>query len=371
MHVVTVSTKSDMRSFIQLPRTLYAGFPNWAPPLWHEERHAYEGRKNVMLQDNEHVLFLVKDQKKTLGRVLVYIDMHFNAFYGSKIGFFGAFESVDRQEVADLLMHEACQWLRVRKMETIRGPFHPVAESWGFLLEGFDSLPVLMAPYNPPYYHQLMERCSLAKVKDLLAYEVDIDKEYSLPPRIDRFTKLLVSRRPQFSVRKLVVNDLMTEAGHIWRISNIAIADNWGFVPVDVSVMQDMVRRLKAILDPDAVWFVEDRGVPVGYALGFPDPNPAIQAIKGRILPFGFIKLLRVARHSRRYRLFALGVLPAYHGFGLDVLLYKSLHMALSGRGILLEANYILEDNFKIRNALEKLGLRLTKKYRMYEKSLS
>lgn len=323
-----------------------------------------------MLRDNEHALLLVKDQEAVLGRVLVYIDKAFNAFYASRIGFFGAFECADQQEAADLLLDAACQWLRERGMDTIRGPFHPVAESWGFLLEGYDSLPVLMAPYNPPYYHQLMEKCGLAKVKDLLAYEVDIDEEYSLPPRIDRFTKLLVSRRPQFSVRKIDIGDLMTDAGHIWRISNISIADNWGFVPVDITVMRDMVRRLKAILDPDAVWFVEENGVPIGYALGFPDPNPTIQAIKGRLLPFGFLKLLRVAAQSRRYRLFALGVLPEYHGMGLDVLLYKSLHTALSGRGILMEANYILEDNYKIRNALEKLGLKLTKKYRMYEKPL-
>jgi GNAT superfamily N-acetyltransferase len=320
-----------------------------------------------MLRDNEHVLLLVKDQGAILGRVLVYIDKAFNTFYASKIGFFGAFECQNRQLVANLLLHAAGQWLREQGMDTIRGPFHPVAESWGFLLEGYESLPVLMAPYNPSYYHQLMVGFGLSKVKDLLAYEVDIDREYSLPPRIGRFTKLLLSRRPQFSVRKIATDDLMTDASHIWRISNIAIADNWGFVPVDVSVMIDMVRRLKAILDPDAVWFVEDNGVPVGYALGFPDPNPTIQAIKGRMFPIGFLRLLRVAKHSRRYRLFALGVLPEYHGMGLDVLLYKSLHTALNGRGILLEANYILEDNFKIRNALEKLGLHLTKKYRMYE----
>jgi GNAT superfamily N-acetyltransferase len=370
MHIVTVSSKSDRHAFVNFPRALYDGNPFWVPPLWQEEKHSYEGSRNVMLRDNEHVLLLVKDQKTILGRLLVYIDNTFNTYYTSKIGFFGAFECTDRQDAADLLLSAACQWLRDRGMDTIRGPFHPVAESWGFLLEGYDSLPVLMAPYNPPYYHKLMERRGLSKVKDLLAYEVDIDREYSLPPRIGRFTKLLVSRRPQFSVRTISIDNLMADAGHIWRISNISIADNWGYVPVDIAVMRDMVRRLRTILDPDAVWFVEDNGVPVGYALGFPDPNPTIQDIKGRLFPFGFLKLLKVAKHSRRYRLFALGVLPKYHGMGLDVLLYKSLHTALSGRGILLEANYILEDNYKIRNALEKLGLRLTKKYRMYEMPL-
>jgi ribosomal protein S18 acetylase RimI-like enzyme len=108
----------------------------------------------------------------------------------------------------------------------------------------------------------------------------------------------------------------------------------------------------------------------VGYALGFPDLNILLRRIRGRLLPFGFLTLLSGARRLRDYRLFGLAVLPAYHGMGLDVLLYVSLFEALQPRGVHLEANYILEDNARIRNALEKLELTRTKVYRVYEKRL-
>ena len=131
-----------------------------------------------------------------------------------------------------------------------------------------------------------------------------------------------------------------------------------------------MIKKLKMVLDVDAVWFVEDVGKPVGFALSFPDPNITIKKIRGRIFPFGFIKLLTEIKKVRRYRLIDLAVLPEYRNRGLDALLYIHLFNALSPKGVKMEVNYILEDNAIIRNALEKLDLKQTKTYRVYEKSL-
>ena len=131
-----------------------------------------------------------------------------------------------------------------------------------------------------------------------------------------------------------------------------------------------MFRRLKPIADPEAIWFVEDRGRPVGFILGFPDLNVILRRIGGRLLPLGFLQVLFGIRMVTDYRLFGLAVLPEYQGQGLDVLLYLQIYKALAPRIRRLEANYILEDNPRIRNALEKLGLDLVKTYRVYEKPI-
>ena len=359
-----------MKAFVNFPRTLYRNNPYWVPPMWGKERHAYDGKSNVMLKDNDYTLLLVYDQGALFGRSLVYIDASFNLYYKSAVGFFGAFECVDNREAANLLLSTSVQWLQERGMTSMRGPIHPIAESWGFLLKEFESMPVLMASYNPPYYHDFMERFGLEKVKDLYAYEADIKTGYQIPERIERFTLRLLESHPELSVRKIDRKNLMVDAEHIWNITNIALKNNWGYVPVDKFVMKDMIRRLKPILDPDAIWFVQDKGIPVGFALGFPDPNPIIHSIKGKLFPTGFLHLLLGKKHLQRYRLFALGVLPQYHGIGLDVLLYKHLYVALIKKQVHLEANYILEDNWKIRNALEKLNLVHTKEYRIYEMNM-
>ncbi|MBT3273513.1 MAG: GNAT family N-acetyltransferase [Spirochaetales bacterium] len=135
--------------------------------------------------------------------------------------------------------------------------------------------------------------------------------------------------------------------------------------------MLDMIKRLKSVMDPDAIWLVEDAGYPVGYCLGFPDLNVILRKINGRLFPLGFLSLLTGVKKLTDYRLFGLAIHPDYHNLGLDVLLYTSLFDALKPRNIRLEANYILEDNLKIRNALEKLGMNYIKSYRIYEKELA
>jgi ribosomal protein S18 acetylase RimI-like enzyme len=365
-----VRSARDLREFVFFPETLYRGDPNWVPPLWRDELRSYCGRNNPILANSDFALLLARRGGDVVGRNLVYVDRAFTAHTGSAIGFFGAFECVDDPPAAAALLRAGEDWLRRRGMTAARGPIHPVAESWGFLLDGHDSPPVFMAPYNPPYYHRLVLDQGYAKVKDLLAYEADAAGGYRIPQRFRRFCDSLRQRHPRLTVRRIDPRRLRRDAEHIWEISNIALKDNWGYVPLGREVMQDMIKKLKPVLDPDAAWLAFDGGRVVGYSLGFPDINTVLGKIRGRLLPFGFLRLLTGIKKIRRYRLFGLAVLPEYQNRGIDVLLYVSLHDALAPRGVLLEANYILEDNFKIRNPLEKMQLTLTKTYRIYEKKI-
>jgi len=180
-----------------------------------------------------------------------------------------------------------------------------------------------------------------------------------------------MAQRPCLRIRPIDMKHLLRDAEEIWRISNQAIRDNWGWAPYGVEELKSTIKKLKPIADPDAIWIIEDAGEAVGFCLGFPDINVILRQIRGRLLPFGFITLLARRRRLREYRLFGLAVMPEYQGFGLDVLLYMSLYEALAPRDILLEASYILEDNAAMVNALQKLGLKQTKTYRIYEKSIS
>jgi ribosomal protein S18 acetylase RimI-like enzyme len=371
MRVREVRSAADMRQFVFFPRALYRDDPLWAPPIWADERKAYSAKTNAILSHSDYTLLLAEDGAGVIGRSLVYVDRNFNAYYKARTGFFGAFECEEDFPAARALDDAAGEWLLARGMDRVRGPIHPVAESWGFLERGFDAPPVFMAPYNPPYYNEFMDRLGYAKAKDLLAYKGSPEKGYRLPARFERFAEKLLTRHPGLGVRKLSLKNLERDAEAVWSISNAAVAGNWGYVPLDRGELMDMLKRLKPIADPEAVWFVEDRGRPVGYALGFPDLNIILKRIGGRLFPFGFLQVLLGVKRLKDYRLFGLAVLPEYHGMGLDVLLYIQLYRSLSGRIRRLEANYILEDNAKIRNALEKLGLELVKTYRVYEKALS
>jgi len=370
MHVHEVRTGGDLRRFVYFPRELYRGNRCWAPPLWMDERRAYSARTNAILAHSDYSLILAEEGGRVVGRSLVYVDHAFNSWYRSRTGFFGAFECVQDLGAARALDDAAVSWLRARGMDRVRGPIHPVSESWGFLLDAFDQPPVFMAPYNPLYYNEFALRLGYRKAKDLLAYDASSD-HYRIPERFVRFGERRLADGSGLTMRKLSMKDLERDADAILRISNEAIKDNWGYVPIQRAEFQDMFRKLKPIADPDAIWFVEEQGTPVGFALGFPDLNVILRRTGGRLFPLGFARLLFGIRHVTEYRLFGLAVLPEYHGRGLDALLYMQIYKSLAPRIRRLEANYILEDNPRIRNAVEKLGLSLVKTYRVYEKAIA
>lgn len=368
--VRAVINSGDMKAFIKLPESLYADDPNRVPPLRAAERSAYLPGHNAVLDRSEHTLLAAWSGHAMVGRLVAYIDPQFNDHFGTRTGFFGSFECEDDEKTAKALFAAAESWFAERGIDRVRGPINPVAECWGLLVEGFGSPPVYLSPYNPPYYGALLEAARYARAKDLLVYEANAAKGYEIPARFSRFEAILAARRPSITTRMIDPRRLGRDAEHIRNILNAGVDGNWGFVPVGREEMAAVVRDLKPILDPAAVWFVEDDGVPVGCCLGFPDINVILKETDGRLFPTGALRLLFGARRLRDYRLWGLAVLPEYQGLGLDVLLYLRLAAALAPRKVRLEANYVLEDNLRMRNALEKLGLARIKTYRVYEKGL-
>ena len=370
MLIKKVRTRREMRDFVRFPAFLHKDSPYYVPPMWIDERTAYYGRTNPILSNSEFELFLLIDEKgKPIGRTIAYIDLNHNRFYDVEMAFFGAFECIDNLEAGNLLVKAIEDWAREKGMKSVRGPIHPVAENWGFVYDGYDSTPMFMSPWNPSYYHGFFEEYE--KAKDLLVYEIDMRKGYHLPDRyIDFFEKFLI-RYPQIKFRRLDMKNIKADAKAILDVSNAALLDNWGYVPLELPVMEDMLKKLKLIVDPDAVWILEADGKAVGYCLGFPDINLIFKKTKGRMLPFGWARLIFGARKLKEYRLFGLAVHPDWHGRGLDSIMYINLYKHLVDKQIMIEANYILEDNLRIKNALEKLGMEYTKTYRIYQKSLS
>lgn len=371
MKVIGVHSKKSLRDFIYLPERIFRDHPCFVPPIWSDEYKAYSSEGNPILAKSDFELLLVQNDKgKAIGRTIVYIDQTFNLFNHSNIGFFGAFECIDDELAAKMLILAAENWLRSKGVQSIRGPINPTAENWGFVLEGYDRPPVYLSPWNPPYYHAFFTAAGYEKAKDLLVYEADLLDGYQLPKRYEGFQEKYIKRHPGIRIRRLNMHHIKADAKAIWEISNVALADNWGYVPVELPVMEDMLKKLKLIVDPDAVWIAEYKGQAVGFCLGFPDINIIMKRINGHLLPYGWAELIFGAKKLRDYRLFGLAVHPDWQDKALDALMYEQLYNSLAAKKVRMEANYILEDNLRIRHALEKLGMQRIKTYRIYEKML-
>ena len=368
MHVSPVTTSADRKAFINLPYQLYRDDPVWVPPLKSELNAQFDPARNPFLDHCEHTLFLLMDNDgRPIGRIAAFIDHLALEHWKEQIGLFGYFECAAGQEGADMLLGAARDWLRQHGMAAMRGPWTFVSQEWGLVIEGFTPSPCIMAPYNPPRYNDLVTGFGLKKAKDLVAYEIDVAKGYRIPRRIIELTRDVASRYG-ITTRQVNMKDFDNEVNRIVDLSNASIGDNWSFVPVTNDEIHAMAKDLKPVIHPRGVIFAEDRdGNTIGFGLAIPDVNVILKNMNGSLLPLGWARLLWQLPRLRKYRMFALGVMPQYQGKAVDSLIYKALYDALHAPGASMEINYVLEDNAPMNNAILKLGATPMRRYRVYE----
>jgi len=368
MKLRPVQSKADLRAFIRLPYDLYRGDPNWVAPLRSEQWAQFDPRKNPMLEHCEYTLFLVEDHGKVIGRISAFTDRLALEHWGQPIGLFGSYECVDNSEASRLLLEAAADWLARRGMKTMRGPWSFASQEWGLVVEGFSPPPVILAPYNPPYYNDQLADFGLQKAMDLLVYEADARKGYTFPERYLTLTDI-IQKRYGVRVRPVDMKNLEQEVLVMLEMANQSISDNWGFYPVTEPEARALARDLKTIVNPAVLLIAEDSGGrPIGFAMSLPDVNCLLRGLNGRLLPFGWFRLLTGLRRLTQYRMWALGVLPEYQGKAIDTLLYRATYEAIFSESLRVEVNYVLETNDRMNNALLKLGVQPMRRYRVYER---
>ncbi len=371
--VAPATDKRDLDAFIRLPWRLYHDDKNWVPPLLRLQRELFSPRHNPFFQHADICLFLARRNGNTVGRISAQIDHEHNRYHDERTGFFGFFESEDDPAVASALLGTAEEWLRARGMERIRGPLNfSINGELGFLVEGFDSPPQILMPYTQPYYLGLVESCRYAKVQDLYAWRWESQPVPEGPARMVHDLR----SRPEVRVRIANMRRFDEEVRTILELYNEAWSDNWGFVPATEAEARQMSRDLKFIADPHIVPFVEIDGRPAGVALAVPNLNEAIHDLDGKLLPFGFIKLLwrLKVRRPRTGRLLLLGIRKEYRTrryAGLAYLLCDEIYHQARKRGYeWAEFSWTLEENHLINSLITKIGCRHYKTYRIYEKGL-
>lgn len=367
MNIHPVVTRSDLKTFVNFPYDKYKDDPVWVPPLRSEQHNQFKPKTNPFLNHCERQLFLLKEGKTVTGRIAAFIDTLAADFWKEKIGLFGYFECCNTHEAADMLLNAAKDWLQTKHCTSMRGPWSFVSQEWGLVVEGFEPSPVIMAPYNPPYYSNLLEGFGLKKAKDLLCWSISVDDGYQIPPRILEVTES-VAKRYGVRVRPIDMKQYDREIDTLIEVSNASIIDNWGFSPVTEDEVRAMAKDMKPVLQPRGVLFAEDKnGKSIAFAIALPDVNHLLKGLNGRLLPFGIFKLLWGVPRLKRYRMFGLGVIPEYQGKAVDSLIYRALYESLYAEGVWMEINYVLEDNWPMINGIVKLGAKLLRRYRVYE----
>jgi GNAT superfamily N-acetyltransferase len=368
--IIAVKSKKELKTFIDFPHELYKNDPYYVPELFIAQKDlltTHPFHKHSSLQT-----FLLYDGDKVTGRIAAILNNNHNIANQTNDGFFGFFDCIDDNESASLLIQEAEKWLTEKGVETIIGPVNfSTNESCGLLIEGFDSRPVVMMPYNASYYPALLEQTGLSKKVDLIAWKWNGDN-YD-----DRSVQLLEKlqerlKRSNITIRKINMKKFKEEADSLREVYNKAWDKNMGFVPLNDEEYDYQAKDLKMILDPDFCLVAEQDGKIVGFGAAIPDINEILIKIKkGRLFPTGLFKLLMGKKKVSGIRILLLGVVEGYRKMGIEACLYGNIIKAYKAKGLkYAEASWTLEHNDLVNNAIRAIKGDPYKKYRIYEKPI-
>ena len=376
MSELTVSpatSRAEVREFIMLPFRLYEGAEQWVPPLISERKRHLDRRRNPFFQHADAEYLLARRGDRVVGRISAQIDARFNEFHDNDWGQFGFFECEDDPEAARALLDAAFGWLRERRRDRAIGPLDfSTNHECGLLVEGHELPPQILENWHHPYYAGLLEGCGLEKEMDLWKWSLHVSGRDKVLPIVFELADKLEPEHG-ITIRGMRKRDLHAEVERFMEIYNAAWEKNWGFVPLTDAEIRHYAKELRPILDENWAMVAETReGETVGVALTLPDYNQVLKKLDGRLLPFGWVTALRERRKIDAVRVFALGVKPEYQHTGVAAGLYKRhFDMAASTpQNAWAETGWILETNKPMNRAMEAMGGKVVKTYRIYGKDL-
>lgn len=356
----------EQMQFLKLPWSIYGRDRNWVPPMITDTETLFDRERNIFYRHGEAQAFLAYRGDRVVGRIVAAVDHRSNRYHGERAGMFGFFESDPDFGVTQVLLDTARRWLSEREMTVMRGPMaFSQLDGLGCLVDGFEAPPAIMMPYNPPYYSEHLERYGLRPCKDVYAYWMDARN-----PVPERLVKLAehTRRKQDASVRRLRMTRFRKEMTTVMEILNDAHNQTFGFTPLSLSDLNYFVSKLKPVIVPELVNFVEVKGKPVAFSMILPDYNEVLKRFNGRVGVTDMVKFYWYSKKIKTLRFTLLAVRKSFQRRGLDTLLYlESFRRARELGYIGGELSWVPEDNRVLNKAIAANGGKRTKTYRVYE----
>ena len=363
----------DIKPFLNVVELIYRDDPCYVRPLDMEIRDRLSS-KNPFFEHGEATTFTAFRDDVCVGRCTASIDRGHIERYHDGCGFFGFFDTIDSEEVAQALLERAASWLRVRNMRIMRGPISLcVNEELGCLVDGFDSSPFYMMPHHRSYQGGLIESAGLSKVKDLFAWKYNVGE---LSERALKAHQSIASM-PEVKLRTVDIKHIDRDVRLVMDVYNDAWSDNWGFVSLTEKELAQLAKDMRLVLIPDLTQIIEINGEPVAVALGLPNLNEMIKDLHGKLLPFGVAKLLwrLKVRGPKSARLILLGIRRKLRGVrryaALSTYMYVEIHYAAKRQNVLdTELSWTIEDNAPVNLGIRFMGGKKYRTLRVYEKGI-
>ncbi|XGV96384.1 MAG: hypothetical protein ACAF41_27090 [Leptolyngbya sp. BL-A-14] len=388
IRIIPVKTAAEQAWFLDVPAIVYANDPNWVPPLRSSVAKQL-APTNPFFQYGRLQQFLAvkgeaegrgqkaegrsqQDKPVLLGRIVAAVNDRLIDREGQKVGLFGYFECIPDFAVAKALLDAACQWLREQGMTIVRGPIDlSTHNNCLFLVDGFDSPPMMMMPYNPPYYPQFVEQDDWQKAKDAYAYNFPLDKPLS--PEFEKGYRIALKSGVTFRPLRTKGEGFEQDCISLYNLFTKAFSNNWSSTPRTQEEFLEEAKDLQSLVDPDVFPIAEYNGEMIGFWMGLPDYNIPLKHVNGKLNWLGILKFLWYRHQINQGRVIAICSLPEFRRKMVPLgLIYLGMQGGIQkGKPYKrAELSWVYEDNFPSRKLIEASGGTIYKTYRIYEKAL-
>jgi GNAT superfamily N-acetyltransferase len=367
-----VKTRRDLKAFIYLPEKIHAHHGNWVHPIYFDEWKYFDPRKNKAFGYCQTVMLLAFRGNKVVGRGMGIINSRYNEYRKENIARFGYLETWEDKDVVHALLSRIEEWAHGLGMTRIVGPYgFSDQDPEGFLIEGFENRATIATYYNFEWMPRLVENEGYTKDIDYFVYKV------SVPRELPEFYKKIIERAEKKGTLKVIEfkkrKEIKPWIRPVLGLMNECYTGGeiYGFAPLDEKEMDNLAKRYLPILDPRFVKVVTKDGEIGAFIVAIPDMTEGIQKARGRILPFGFIKILRAARKTKQLDLLLGAVKEPYRGMGLDVLMGSKTIISAQEAGYeFMDSHHEMESNVKVRAEMERMGGKVYKRFRVFQKKL-
>ncbi|MEM8807835.1 MAG: hypothetical protein AAGF01_17585 [Cyanobacteria bacterium P01_G01_bin.38] len=371
LEIKAVTTPTEQAQFLDVPARVYRDDPHWVPPLRSSIAKQFLP-SNPFFEYGSLQQFVAIAAGKPVGRIVAAVNRRLVEREGNNIGLFGFFECVADFAIAQALFNAACDWLKQQGMTHVRGPIDlSTHNNCFFLVDGFDSPPMVMMPYNPPYYGEFVEKAGWQKAKDAYAY--DFPLELVLNPKFERAYQIALKAGITFRPIHTKGEDFERDCRSLYQLFTKAFANNWSSTPRTEAEFLEEAKELQQLVDPDVFVIAEDQGEMVGFFMGLPDYNIPLKRVNGRLNWLGLLKFLWYRRQIDQGRVIAICSLPEYRRKMVPIAV---VYLGMRGGSQKnkpykrAELSWVFEDNMSSRKIIESAGAQIYKTYRIYEKPL-
>ena len=318
-----VKTASDEKVWLHVDRPIYKGNPMWVCPLDNDISRVFNPQVNKKFNNGEAIRWTAFDSAtgEAVGRIAAFYENNASEDYEQPTGGCGFFESIDNQEVANLLFDACRDWLASKGMEAMDGPINFGSRDawWGLLVDGYQYQPLDTNPYHLPYYKELFENYGLQNYFNQNTYVWRAESVVLSEIALEKARRVLSN--PEFQIRDVSNTALSHAAENLRTIYTKAWALFTGVKPMSEAEAQKLMQTLKPIIDPNLIYFAYHNNEPIGFFVMVPDLNRIIGKFNGR---FGIIEKLRlmwelkVSKSCDRVFGIIFGITPEFQGKGIE-----------------------------------------------------